>query len=183
MHAINARHCLALALALALTPPAPATACVPYLPPLDLPDETLEAFGLRTRSLLATRYDEERRSWQQSRFDQAERVLLARVSAVRNTAGDHLPLVTAQALLAIKGDLPAAPLNVRDSRGQSCAPTVGGERRAARVGDYIILFDATQLNPGDPSVAIEIPVHEARDPRLIDALYAAPRQLSKKAKP
>ena len=183
MLATKDHHCLAVALAVALASSAPVMACVPYLPPLNLPDETPEAFDLRTRSLLAARYDEERRSWQQGRFEQAERVLLARVTSIRSTAGDHLPLVTAQALLAIKGELPAAPLDVRDRRGQSCAPTVGGQRRSARVGDHIILFDATRLNPDAPSVTMEIPLHEARDPRLIDAIYAAPRQLMNQAKP
>lgn len=183
MPARDARCFLACALAAALALPVPATACTLFPPPLALPDEPKEAFALRAQSLLAAQYDEERRRWQESHFEEAERVLLARVTAVRTTPGDQSPLVTAHGLIAIKGDLPSAPSQVRDDRMRSCAAIVGGSRRAARPGDYIILFDATRLNPGDPAITLEIPVHEARDPRLISAINAAPSQLRKQAEP
>ncbi|MDQ3074944.1 MAG: hypothetical protein M3Q88_04950 [Pseudomonadota bacterium] len=172
MHCTFARHWSVPALIAAFAQVVPAAACVPFAPMLALPDEPDEAYRLRSSSLLAAQYDEERRRWQQGLFNRAERVLIARVTG--HPAGkDGDRWIAAQPLAAIKGELPAAPIAVQDRRMQSCAAVVGGERRRARAGDYIILFDATRFNEGDAPVAVEIAIHKARDPRLIDAIRGA----------
>jgi len=136
-----------------------------------LPGEADEAYQLRSSSLLAAQYDEERRWWQQGLFDRAERVVIARVTVISGAAnGDRNPWIAARPLAAIKGPLPATRIAVEDRRMQSCAAIVGGERRRARAGDYIIVFEATRLNEGDARGTWEIPIHEARDPRLIEAI-------------
>ncbi|MDQ3080477.1 MAG: hypothetical protein M3R03_10840 [Pseudomonadota bacterium] len=143
-----------------------------FAPFLRLPDEQEEAYKLRASSVEAALYDEERRSWQQGLYDRAERVFFAKVLDNRELSTRAVPelRITVQPVRAVKGELPTTTVNVQENRHASCQIIVGGVRRSAKAGDYTIVFDGTRLNAGDLPTTREISIHEARDPRLIQAL-------------
>lgn len=163
---LNKSSCWSLLLVTAiLGHSAPASGCTLFPPFRQLPGEAADAYKLRSSSLLAAQYDEERRSWQVHHYDRADRVFIARVLEVSSNPADggQGQTLLVDPLRAVKGTLPTQRMSVQDMRYLSCQGIVGGVRRSARVGDYTIIFESAQ---GSKEVAI----HEARDPRLIAAI-------------
>ena len=161
--------CIAPLLA-ALGHAVPAAACTLFAPFQMLPGEPSEAYRLRASSLLLAQYDEERRLWQQNRYDRADQVFIARVIHSKSAtaqAPDRRMMV--QPLRALKGELPISRVTIHDVRSISCQRVVGGVRKSAAAGDYTIVFIAPPSLEDGASIK-EIPIHEARDPRLLEAI-------------
>ncbi len=157
---------------LAILIAAPAAACIGPAPPLRLPGETDAAFQLRSESVFIAQEDEQRREWQSNMHDRAERVFIAIVTSTREvtSAGESRRTMTVRPVHALKGVLPAAPVDVRDMRSLSCQAVVGVRRTGER-GDYVILFDGLRWGEAKLEPTMEVAAHEARDPRLIRALF------------
>lgn len=153
----------------------PALACVPPPPLAQLPGESPDAYRDRERAAIDADLFESRHAVQSSLLGQSSATFLGIVTDSRDISvgpvtGHDL---TVRPLQAIKGDLPAAPVQIRDKVFTDCGFGGGGSGTSAKPGEYVIVFAG--LPPSDlQNATIGILAKEAvlPDLRAAAAIYA-----------
>ncbi|QDP20223.1 hypothetical protein [Sphingomonas xanthus] len=155
-----------------------ADACIPPPPPIRLPDESPEAFKVRSTALLDALSDEERRSYQAALYDRSDRIFLGVVanSEAIDAAGTPGHRVTVRPIASLKGGHPTEPLVLADRYLTSCGKAGGGSATSARTGDYVLVLEGDLFRQGPQGFGFQL--NDLREPRLLAGLETIARQLA-----
>lgn len=130
--------------AVAICIDAPAGACLPWPPPVRLPDESDEAYEVREQTSVAAQENDSLRQFQERMFLEADNVELAIVKShepidIPNFFDDGARTVV-RPIAAIKGKHDPADAILMSDVPTSCGVVGGGSAAAAKPGQYILLF-------------------------------------------